>query len=86
MGLQELMNKYGHKPKMENWVKLKEADDKEYTELSFRISPELREYLDINEDRELVELQAIPEELHSLAESVWATWERIHSPEDLSEY
>ena len=38
MGLQELMNKYGHKPKMENWVKLKEADDKEYTELSFRIS------------------------------------------------
>lgn len=86
MGLQELMNKYGYKPKMENWMKPKEADDKEFAELSLRISPELREYLDINEDGELEIIKQVPEELQFLVSCVIENFAKAKDKTDLAEY
>ena len=55
-------------------------------EVGFRIPIELRKYMDISLEGELIEIQTIPEELQGLAEELRATWEHIHNPDDLSEY
>lgn len=86
MGLQELINKYGNRPKMDNWMKLKEADDKEFMELSLRISPELREYLDINENGNLEIIKEVPEELQFLVSCVMENFSKAKSRTDLTEY
>lgn len=86
MGLQELINKYGNRPKMDNWMKLKEADDKEFMELSLRISPELREYLDINENGNLEIIKEVPEELQFLVSCVMENFSKAKIRTDLTEY
>lgn len=95
MSIKDIMRKHGYTGGKKGWFEAKEPSLEDVKrivakgkleEAGFRIPVELRKYMDINAEGELVELQAIPEELQSLVESVWATWERIHSPEDLSEY
>ncbi len=86
MGLQELINKYGNRSKIDNWMKLKEADDKEFMELSLRISPELREYLDINENGNLEIIKEVPEELQFLVSCVMENFSKAKSRTDLTEY
>lgn len=95
MSLKDIMDKYNYTGSKKGWFEVKEPSLEDVKrivakgkleEASFRIPVELHKYMDISPEGELVEIQAIPEELQSLAESVWATWERIHSPEDLSEY
>lgn len=86
MGLQELINKYGNRSKMDNWMKLKEADDKEFMELSLRISPELREYLDINENGNLEIIKEVPEELQFLVSCVMENFSKAKRRTDLTEY
>ena len=95
MSIKDIMRKHGYTGGKKGWFEVKEPSLEDVRrivskgkleEAGFRIPVELRKYMDINAEGELVEIQAIPEELQSLVESVWATWERIHSPEDLSEY
>ena len=95
MSIKDIMRKHGYTGGKKGWFAVKEPSLEDVKrivakgkleEAGFRIPVELRKYMDISAEGELVELQAIPEELQSLVESVWATWERIHSPEDLSEY
>ena len=95
MSIKDIMRKHGYTGGKKGWFEVKEPSLEDVKrivakgkleEANFRIPVELHKYMDISPDGELVEIQAIPEELQGLAESVWATWERIHSPEDLSEY
>ena len=95
MSIKDIMRKHGYTGGKKGWFEAKEPSLEDVKrivskgkleEAGFRIPVELRKYMDINAEGELVELQAIPEELQSLADEVRATWERIHSLEDLSEY
>ncbi|MGN0160872.1 MAG: hypothetical protein ACI4AQ_05750 [Lachnospiraceae bacterium] len=95
MSIKDIMRKHGYtggkkglfeanEPSLEEVKKIIAKGKLE--EAGFRIPVELHKYMDISPEGELVELQAIPEELQGLADEIRATWERIHSPEDLSEY
>ena len=95
MSIKDIMRKHGYTGGKKGWFEAKEPSLEDVKrivakgkleEASFRIPVELHSLMDINAEGELVELQAIPEELQGLADEIRATWERIHSPEDLSEY
>ena len=95
MSIKDIMRKHGYTGGKKGWFEAKEPSLEDVKrivtkgkleEAGFRIPVELHKYMDISPEGELMELQAIPKELQGLAESVWATWERSHSPEDLSEY
>lgn len=47
-------------------------------DMGFRIPIEIRKYMDISSDGELVEIAPIPAELQSLANEVKETWRQIH--------
>ena len=95
MSIKDIMRKHGYTGGKKGWFEVKEPSLEDVRkavikgkleEAGFRIPVELHKYMDINAEGEMVELQAIPEELQVLADEIIATWERIHSPEDLSEY
>lgn len=95
MSIKDIMRKHGYTGSKKGWFDLKEPslDDVRKAvikgnleEAGFRIPIELHKYMDISLEGELIEIQTIPEELQGIAEEVRATWERIHNPEDLTEY
>lgn len=95
MSIKDLMRKHGYTGSKKGWFEVKEPSLEDVRkavikgkleEAGFRIPIELRKYMDISLGGELVEIQAIPEELQGLAKEVRATWEQIHKPEDLTEY
>lgn len=95
MSIKDLIDKYGYTGSKEGWFELKEPsiDDVKrivakgkLEERSFRIPIELRKYMDITPEGKLVDLKPIPEDLQDMAKELRATWERIHNPEDLTEY
>ena len=51
-------------------------------DLGFRVPMELRRYLDLNSEGELVEKQEIPEELKSLAEATREAYRRAKDAEN----
>ena len=88
MGLKELLDKYnnGEKFNKDGWFTLKEptledakriAAKGRLEDLGFRIPLELRRYLDISAEGELVEKQEIPEELKGLAVETRKAFERV---------
>lgn len=95
MSIKDIMRKHGYTGGKKGWFDAKEPSLEDVKrivvkgkleEAGFRIPVELHRYFDISLEGELVEIQAIPEELQGLADEIRATWEQIHSPEDLSEY
>lgn len=95
MSIKDLMRKHGYTGSKKGWFEVKEPSLEDVRkavikgkleEAGFRIPIELRKYMDISLEGELVEIQAIPEELQGLVKEVRATWEQIHKPEDLTEY
>lgn len=85
MGLQDLIKKHDGKFDKKGWFTLKEpsledakriAAKGELEELGFRIPFELRHYLDISPEGDLIEKQEIPQELKSLAEETREAYRR----------
>lgn len=85
MGLQGLIKKHGGKFDKKGLFTLKEpsledakriAAKGELEELGFRIPFELRHYLDISPEGDLIEKQEIPQELKSLAEETREAYRR----------
>ncbi len=94
MGLQDLIKKHGGKFDKKDWFTLKEptledakriAAKGELEELGFRVPFDLRHYLDISPEGELVERQEIPQELQSLAEETREAYRRAVNAKDIRE-
>ena len=89
MGLQELIKKHGGKFDKKGWFTLEDAKriaaKGELEELGFRVPLELRHYLDISPEGELVEKQEIPQELQSLAEETREAYRRAVNAKDIRE-
>ena len=90
MSLKDIINKHGYTGGTEGWFSLEDTKriraKGELEELGFRIPIELRKYYDISPEAELVSIKPVPEELKGLEAELLAVWERIHNPEDLTEY
>lgn len=92
MGLKEILKKSGgEKFNMDGWFTLKDPtlDDVrritakgELEERGFSIPVELRKYLDISPEGELIEKQEIPQELQSLADETREAYRRITGDTD----
>ena len=95
MGLQGLIKKHGGKFDKKGWFTLKEpsledakriAAKGELEELGFRIPFELRHYLDISPEGDLIEKQEIPQELKSLAEETREAYRRAVDAKNSGEH
>lgn len=92
--MQDLIKKHGEKFDKKGWFTLKEptledakriAAKGELEEMGFRIPFELRHYLDISSEGELVEKEEIPPELRSLAEETREAYRRAVNAKDIRE-
>lgn len=90
MSIKDIIKKHGYTGSTKNWFSLDDTKriraKAELEEAGFRIPLELRKYYDINPEAELVNIEPVPEELKGLEAELLAVWERIHNPEDLTEY
>lgn len=97
MSLKDIIGRYGYKGSKKSWFSVEVKDPTiedvkrivakgKLEEMGFRIPLELREYMDISPEGELIQLKEIPEELKGGAEELRAVWARIHNKNDLTEY
>ncbi len=94
MSLVDLIRKYGGELSKKGWYGVKEPPEPslddvrrivargKLEDLGFRVPMELRRYLDLNSEGELVEKQEIPEELKSLAEATREAYRRAKDAEN----
>ena len=75
MSLKSLVEKYGNTPDKKGW----------FTEKNIRIPAELSTYYDLEEGK-LIEKAPVPEKLQEMADKFIDSWNKAHTPEDLSEY
>ncbi len=75
MSLKSLVEKYGNTPDKKGW----------FTEKNIRIPAELSPYYDLEEGK-LIEKAPVPEKLQEMADKFIDSWNKAHTPEDLSEY
>lgn len=92
MSLVDLIRKYGGGLSKKGWYGFKDPsiDDVrrivargKLEELGFIVPVELRRYLDLNSEGELVEKQEIPEELRDMAEATREAYRRAKDAENI---
>lgn len=92
MGLKDILQKYGGEGlSKKGWYSMKDPSLEdvrritakgELEDAGFRIPLELRRYLDISSEGELIEKQEIPQELQSLAAEVRESYRRAKDAEN----